>query len=378
MASKRDYYNILGLSRSASAEEIKDAYRKLAMKYHPDRNKSPEAEGKFKEISEAYAVLSDPNKRRQYDMLGHAGFDQRYSPEDIFRGVDFESIFRNFGFGFGFNFEDFFSPIFGRRNLRRRIVRGRDLVYDLEISLEEAAKGAEKRIQINRVEKCETCKGTRASPGTSPRGCPKCNGAGQIQDVQRNRFSMFVRVVPCPKCRGKGEIVDSPCRKCKGTGLEERERRIAVKVPVGIDSGYQLRLRGQGEAPLEKGIPGDLYVNIYVAPHRTFKRAGDNLLYNLEIGFPQAALGTSTTVPTLDGETEVKIHHGIHPGDVIKLKGKGMPRLRRNGRGDLLVQVDISIPKNLTKKQKMLIEELAKEFKQKVNTGRRFKILGNH
>ena len=373
MANKRDYYEILGLSRSASGAEIKDSYRKLALKYHPDRNKSPEAEGKFKEISEAYAVLSDPNKRRQYDMLGHAGFDQRYSPEDIFRGVDFESIFKNFGFGFGFDFEDFFSPFFGRRSFRRRIIKGHDIVHNLEISLEEAAKGVEKRIQVRRVEKCEACKGTGASPGTTPRSCPKCNGAGQIQDVQGNRFSMFVRIVPCPKCGGKGKIVDSPCRKCNGIGLEERKRKITVKIPEGIDNGYQLRLKGQGEVPPEEGIPGNLYVNIYVSPHKYFERVGDNLLYNLEIGFPQAALGTKITVPTLDGETEVKIHRGTRPGDVIKLKGKGMPRLRRYGRGDLLVRVDVSVPKKLTKKQKMLIEELAKEFKREVNSRGRFK-----
>jgi len=373
MANKRDYYEILGLSRSASGAEIKDAYRKLALKHHPDRNKSPEAEGKFKEISEAYAVLSDPDKRRQYDMLGHAGFDQRYSPEDIFRGVDFESIFRNFGFGFGFDFEDFFSPFFGRRGFRRRIVKGRDLVHDLEISLEEAAEGVEKRIQVGRIEKCETCKGTGASPGTSPKRCPKCNGAGQIQDVQRNRFSMFVRVIPCPKCRGKGEIVDSPCRECRGIGLEKRRRRITVKIPVGIDNGYQLRLKGQGEVPSQEGIPGDLYVSIHVSPHKYFERVGDNLLYNLEIGFPQAALGANITVPTLDGKTEVKIHRGTHPGDVVKLKGKGMPRLQGHGRGDLLVRVGVSVPKKLTKKQKVLIEELAKEFSQEVDTGSRFK-----
>jgi molecular chaperone DnaJ len=372
MANKRDYYEILGLSRSVSNAEIKDAYRKLALKYHPDRNKSPDAEDKFKEISEAYAVLSDPNKRRQYDMLGHVGFDQRYSPEDIFRGVDFESIFRDFGFGSGFDFEDFFSPFFGRRGFGRRIVKGRDIVYDVEISLEEAAEGVEKRIEVRRIEKCETCKGTGASPGTSSRSCPECNGVGQIQDVQRSRFSMVVRVVPCPKCRGRGKVVDSPCKKCKGIGLEEKKRRITVKIPSGIDNGYQLRLKGQGEVPSEEGILGDLYVNVYVSPHKYFKRVGDNLLYNLEVGFPQAALGARITVPTLDGNTEVKIHGGTCPGDVVKLKGKGMPRLRGHGRGDLLVRVDVSVPEKLTKKQKMLIKELAKEFKQEVDNGGQF------
>jgi len=374
MTSKRDYYEILGLSKSASEAEIKDAFRKLAFEYHPDRNKSPEAEDRFKEISEAYAVLSDPDKRGQYDLLGHVGFDRRYSPEDIFRGVDFESIFRDIGFGFGLGSEDFFSTFFGRRGFGRGVDKGRDIVYDLEISLEEAAQGVEKTIQVKRIEKCETCRGTGASPGTSPRSCPKCGGAGQIQDVQRNRFSMFVRVVPCPQCKGKGNIVDSPCEECSGTGLEEREKPIAVNIPAGIDNENQLRLGGQGEAPPEEGIPGNLYVNIYVSPHKHFVRAGDNLLYNLEIGFPQAALGTRITVPTLKGNAQLKIHRGTHSGDLIRLKGKGMPRLHGHGRGDLLVRVDIAVPKKLTKKQKMLIEELAREFKQEVDAGGRFKL----
>lgn len=374
MVSKRDYYEILGVAKSASEPEIKDAYRKLALEYHPDRNKSPEAEEKFKEISEAYAVLSDPDKRRQYDMLGHVGFDQRYSPEDIFRGVDFESLFRDFGFGFRFGFEDFFGSLFGRRGFRRGVVRGSDLGYDLEISLEEAAQGAEKQLQVRRTEQCETCKGTGASSGTSPRSCPKCHGAGQVQDVQRNRFSMFVRVLPCPQCDGKGKIVDSPCKECNGSGLVERERKITVNIPAGIDNEFQLRLRGQGEAPPEEGVPGDLYVNIYVSKHPRFERVGDNLLYNLEIGYPQAALGTRVTIPTLSGNAEVKISRGTRSGDIVKLEGKGMPKLNGHGRGDLLVRVDVSVPKKLTKRQKVLIEELAKEFQQEVDMGSRFKL----
>lgn len=372
MTSKRDYYEILGLAKSASTTEIKDAYRKLAFQYHPDRNKAPDAEDKFKEISEAYAVLSDPSKRRQYDMLGHAGFDQRYSPEDIFRGVNFETIFRDFGFGFGFNFENFFSPFFSHRGFKRRIIRGRDIVHDVKVSLEEAAKGVQKRIQVKRLEKCETCKGTGANPGTSPRRCPECNGIGQVQNVQKNRFSTFIQVVPCGTCRGTGEIIDSPCKKCKGVGLKERKRKIAVKIPPGIDNGCQFRLEGQGEVPPEEGIPGDLYVKIYVPPHKHFERVGDNLLYSLKIGFPQASLGTRITVPTLDGNTEVKINPGTQPGDIVTLKGNGMPKLHGRGRGDLLVRVDVSIPRKLTKKQKTLIKELAEEFQQKVENGSRF------
>jgi molecular chaperone DnaJ len=374
MVSKRDYYEILGVSKVASEPEIKDAYRKLALEYHPDRNKSPEAEEKFKEISEAYAVLSDPDKRRQYDMLGHAGFGQRYSPEDIFGGVDFESLFRDFGFGFRFGFEDFFGSFFGRRGFRQGVVKGNDLGYDLEISLEEAAQGPEKKLQVRRTEPCDTCHGTGASPGTAPKRCPSCNGAGQVQDVQRNRFSMFVRVLPCRQCRGRGTIVDSPCNACNGSGLVERERQITVNVPAGIDNGYQLRLKGQGEAPPEKGVPGDLYVNMYVSPHRHFERVGDNLLYNLEIGYPQAVLGTRLTVPTLNGTTEVKVPRGTRAGDIVTLEGKGMPRFNRRGRGDLLIRVDVAVPKKLTKKQKTLIEALAREFQQDVDPGNRLRL----
>jgi len=366
MANKRDYYKILGVSRSASKLQIKDSYRKLAMKYHPDRNKSPDAEEKFKEISEAYAVLSDNEKRRQYDVLGHAGFDQRYTTEDIFRGVDFESIFRDFGFGFNVGFGDLFSTFFGRnaRVRKRRVARGRDLLYDLDISLEEAAEGKEKRIQIRRVEKCETCNGTGARTNASIKSCPKCQGSGKVQNVRRNRFSMFVQVVPCPSCNGRGQIIDSPCRNCGGTGLTKRTRRITVKVPSGIDDGYQLRLRDEGEMPPERGIPGDLYVNIHLTPHRHFRRVGDNLLYNLEIGFPEVALGAKALIPTLDGDAEIKVRHGTQPGEIIKLKGKGMPRLRGYGKGDLLVRVNVQIPKKLTKEQKKLVETLAKEFNQ--------------
>jgi molecular chaperone DnaJ len=365
MANKRDYYEVLGVPKTASMEEIKDAYRKLAMQYHPDRNKAPDAEEKFKEISEAYAVLSDSEKRNQYDQLGHAGFDQRYTTEDIFRGADFESIFRDLGFGFGLR--DIFGSFFGDRDFEEeRITRGRDLGYDLEISLEEAATGAEKEMEIPRTEKCDVCGGTGASPGTSPRTCPKCNGTGRIQNVNQNTFGTFVRVVPCSTCGGRGKIIDSPCRNCRGTGLVKRERKITVKIPIGIDEGYEIRLQGQGEAPSDGGPAGDLYVLIHLTPHPYFGRDGDDLLYKLKLGYPQAALGAEVSVPTLEGNTSVKIHSGTQPGEIIKLKGKGMPRLRGYGKGDLLVRVDIAVPEKLTQKQRTLLEELAKEFDQNV------------
>jgi len=369
MVEKRDYYEVLGVSKNASKDEIKDAYRKLAMQYHPDRNKAPDAEEKFKEISEAYAVLSDDEKRQQYDTLGHAGFDQRYTPEDIFRGADFESIFRDLGFGFG-GFGDLFRTIFGGGfgggGFGERINRGQDLVYDLEITLEEAARGTEKEILVPRTEKCEVCGGSGASPGTSPRTCPKCDGSGKVRNMRRSSFAMYVQVTPCSTCRGKGTIIDSPCEKCHGTGLVKKRRKISVKIPVGIDEGYQLRLRGEGEAAPNGGEAGDLYVLVHIAQHELFMREGDDLWYVLMIGYPQAALGAEVSVPTLDGPTTVKIKPGTQAGETIRLKGKGMPRFRGYGRGDLLVRVGISVPEKLTAKQRALLEQLAEESKQDV------------
>jgi molecular chaperone DnaJ len=370
MAEKRDYYEVLGVSRNASKDEIKDAYRKLAMQYHPDRNKAVGAEEKFKEISEAYAVLSDDEKRQQYDTLGHAGFDQRYTAEDIFRGADFESIFRDIGFGFGDLFRTFFGGGFGGGGFRERINRGQDLVYDLEITLEEAAKGTEKEIEIPRTEKCEVCNGSGASPGTSPRTCPKCNGAGKVQHMRKSSFAMYVQVTPCSTCRGKGMLIDSPCKNCHGTGLVKKRRKISVKIPVGIDEGYQLRLRGEGEMAPNGGEAGDLYVLVHITQHELFMREGDDLWHVLMLSYPQAALGTEVSVPTLDGTTTVQIRPGTQAGETIRLKGKGMPRFRGYGKGDLLVRVGISVPEKLTSKQRALLEQLAEEFDQDVRHGK--------
>ena len=373
MAEKRDYYEVLGVQKSASKDKIKDAYRKLAMQYHPDRNKAPEAEEKFKEISEAYAVLSDDEKRQQYDTLGHPDFDQRYTQEDIFRGADFSSIFRDLGGGFGDIFRYFFGGGFGG-GFNERVNRGQDLAYELEITLEEAAKGAEKDIEIPRTEKCEVCHGSGASPGTSPRTCPRCNGAGQVQNMRRSSFAMYVQVTPCPNCRGKGVLIESPCKNCRGTGLVRKRRKISVKIPVGIDEGYQLRLRGEGEMAPNGGEAGDLYVLVRIRPNESFMRDGDDLLHVLIIGYPQAALGAEVSVPTLEGPLTVKLHPGTQPGEVIRLKGKGMPRFRGYGKGDLLVRVGISVPEKLTQHQRALLEELAKELSQDVPAkGRKFR-----
>lgn len=370
-SNKRDYYEVLGVSKTASKEEIKDAYRKLALQYHPDRNKAPEAEEKFKEISEAFAVLSDDEKRIQYDQLGHAGFDQRYTREDIFRGTDFESIFRDLG---GFGFRDIFSMFFGG-GFRERVARGRDIAYELEITLEEAFKGTEKEIQLKRIEKCDLCEGSGAAPQTSPKQCLRCKGSGRIQSTTRNGFGLFVRVTPCPTCRGRGKIIDKPCSKCKGSGMTERDRKIAVKIPAGIDEGYQLRLAGEGEIASEEGSPGDLYVLIHIAPHQHFKRYEDDLLYNLQVGFAQAALGAEVTVPTLEGNTTIRIQPGTQPGQIIRLRGKGMPRFRGYGRGDMQVRVDITVPRKLTTRQRNLLEQLANEFDESIRSkGRRLKL----
>jgi len=362
MAEKRDYYEVLGVQRNSSKDQIKDAYRKLAMQFHPDRNKSAGAEERFKEISEAYAVLSDDQKRQQYDTLGHSGFDQRYTSEDIFRGADFDSIFRDTGFG------DIFRTFFGGGFGGERSNVGQDLAYDLEITLEDAAKGAEKEIEIPRTEKCDVCGGSGAAPGTSAKICPRCGGSGQVQNMRKSGFAMYVQVTACPTCKGKGKLIETPCSICRGSGRVRKRRKISVKVPMGIDEGYQLRLRGEGEMASNDGEPGDLYVIVHVKQHQQFIREGDDLWHVAIITYPQAALGAEITVPTLEGPTTVKIHPGTQVGEVITLRGKGMPRFRAYGRGDILVRIGMSVPEKLTFQQRTLLEQLAQEFNSEVQT----------
>jgi len=357
MAEKRDYYEVLGVQRGASKDEIKDAYRKLAMQFHPDRNKDAGAEEKFKEISEAYAVLSDDQKRQQYDTLGHSGFDQRYRQEDIFRGADFDSVFRDMGFG------DIFRTFFGGGGFgAERNNTGQDLAYNLEITLEEAAKGAEKEIEIPRTERCDICGGSGAAPGTSAKVCPRCGGSGQVQNMRKSGFAMYVQVTACPTCKGKGRLIETPCSYCHGSGRVRKRRKISVKIPMGIDEGNQLRLRGEGEMGANDAEPGDLYVVVHVKPHPEFIREGDDLWHVAMITYPQAALGAEITVPTLEGPTTIKIHPGTQVGEVITLKGKGMPRFRAYGKGDIIVRIGISVPEKLTFQQRTLLEQLAKEF----------------
>jgi molecular chaperone DnaJ len=362
---KKDYYDILGISKNASKEEIKKAYRKLALKYHPDKNPDKGAEEKFKEISEAYAVLYDDEKRRLYDDYGHAGIDQRYSYEDIFRGADFGDIFRGMGFDFNFGFDDIFERFFGHRegfSRRDRRIRGSDLRYDIQINLEDAYYGITKAISIPRTEICDNCGGTGAKPGTKPRSCPQCNGSGQIRQSRRTAFGIFTQITTCNKCHGQGLVIDSYCPICKGNGIVQKTRDIEIKIPKGVDNDSQLRLAGEGEAG--NGGVGDLYIVIHVNKHPKFNRRGLDLYTVKEIMFTQAAIGAKINVETLDKELEkISIPEGTQNGDIFKLRGKGMPGLHGRGKGDLYVEIKVKTPTKLTRKARMLIEELDKELK---------------
>ncbi len=366
---KRDYYDVLGIPRAAAKDDIKAAYRKLALQYHPDRNKAPEAAEKFKEISEAYAVLSDDEKRGQYDQFGRQGVYERYNPEDIFRGADFDSVFRDLGIGgFGSIFERFFGGLGGGFGgfqgssgfEGRSLPRGEDLAYDLEINFGEAAQGVAREIEIPRLSECRTCNGSGAQPGSSRKTCKECNGRGRVQKVRRTGFAQFVQITTCPKCNGEGSIIDKPCRTCHGSGLDRARKKLQVKIPPGADEGQSLRLRGEGNAA-QGGRPGDLYVRIHLKPHPEFKRQGDNVIYETRISFPKAALGGELEVPCIDGKARVKIPAGTRAGTVFRLEGKGFPRIEGWGKGDELVRVDLEIPQDLSRRQRELLKEFAKE-----------------
>ena len=360
---KRDYYDVLGVARDATKDQIKSAYRKLAMQYHPDRNKSAGAEERFKEISESYAVLSDDAKRAQYDRFGHEGIQGRYSSEDIFRSANFDEILRDLGFGFGgFGGGSIFDMFFGNMTgSGRGARRGADLRYDLDIALEQVATGLTTEIEIPRTERCPICKGTGAKPGSQPRICTECGGRGQVQRINSSGFAQFVRIETCRVCKGKGEILDNPCRDCRGSGTVQRTRKISVKIPSGIENESSLRLRAEGDAG-EMGTPaGDLYVVCHVLPHKVFTREENDLRTKASIDVASAALGSTIVVPTIDGKTaEVTVPAGTQNGTVLKLKGKGLPSLGNSNRGSLLIDVTVAIPTKLSDRQK----ELLKEFKQ--------------
>ena len=354
-ATKRDYYEILGVSKNASVEEIKKAYRELALKHHPDRvpaERKKEAEEKFKEISEAYAALSDPQKRSVYDQYGHAGFDQRYSTEDIFRGADFSSIFEGLGAG-GSIFEDLLGGLFGGGTSRARSGRGSDLECEVEVSLEEAAKGLTKTLTVPRREPCAECRGQ----GGARTHCVMCAGSGQIR--QSAGFMVIART--CSRCGGQGSVLTKTCSHCRGSGRVSVERKIQVKVPAGIEDGMRLRIGGEGEGGVRSR--GDLYVLIGVRPHPVFQREGAHLLVEYPVHLAQAALGTEVDVPTLNGRVSMKIPAGTQSGTVFRVRGKGMPDLHHGrGMGDLLVRVVVETPTKLTSRQRQLLEELAKTF----------------
>lgn len=352
MASKRDYYEILGLSRTASRDEIKKAYRRLARRYHPDVSQEADADEKFKEVSEAYEVLSDDQKRAAYDRFGHAGV----------RGTGAGAGgFQDFGFGGVADiFEEFFGAGFGTSRRRRRGPRrGADLRYDLKISFEEAVFGTEKEIEIRRPEVCPTCHGSGAEPGTKPERCTNCNGTGEVRRVQQSILGQFVNVATCPTCRGEGEVITTPCHNCGGRKQVQQMRTLKVRIPSGIRSEQQIRLSGEGAPGTDGGPPGNLYVVVDVDRHPIFQRRGDDILINLEINVAQAALGDEVTVPTVDGDASLKVPAGTQSGTVFRLRDRGVPHLNGNGRGDQLVMTQVIVPTNLTDHQRELFEDMA-------------------
>jgi molecular chaperone DnaJ len=372
MSSKKDYYDVLNIQRSASKEEIKNSYRKLALQYHPDRNKSPGAEEKFKEISEAYAVLSDDEKRKRYDTYGHVG------AEEVFRGseANFDEVFKDIGFG---GFRDIFDQIFGGRGGVGNVGndpfggfgfsfgggrrKGRDIIYDVELSLEEVLKGRKDEIELPKLEKCSNCGGSGSAPGTKPRKCTVCNGQGQTRRIyNQNRFSTFVSLEPCRTCQGQGEIIDKPCAVCSGSGKFKKNKKLKLEIPAGVEDEMTLQLRGEGE-PSENGPAGDLLIRVHIKPHSLFERLEDgHLLYNLNLKFTDLALGTEVKVPTLDGQEKLKIPQGTQPNTILNIRGKGLPHYGSYGKGDQLVRINVKIPTKLNDRQKLLLKELDKEF----------------
>ena len=352
--SKRDYYEILSVSKTATEVEIKAAYRKLAIKHHPDKNPDDHtAEEKFKEAAEAYSVLSDGQKRAAYDRFGHQGVGAGAAGGAGFGGAGFgniEDIFDLFGFG------DMFGGQGGGRSARQTAAqRGADLRYDLEITLEEAALGKEEKLRIPRLEKCDECDGKGAEKGTSPQTCTTCSGSGQTR-YQQGFFSVMRT---CPTCAGKGQIIKNPCKKCRGAGRVEKEKTLEVKIPAGVETGSRLRINGEGEGGTQGGGAGDLFVVIHVAEHEMFERQGANLYSAAPVTFAQAALGAEINVKTLDGEENLKIPAGTQTGTVFRIKSKGMPAIGGRGKGDLFVAVTLITPKTLTKEQRKLLEQLA-------------------
>ncbi len=355
MAHKRDYYEVLGVERNANGDEIKKAFRKLAFQCHPDHNQDDGAEARFKEVNEAYEVLSDSEKRSAYDRFGHAGIDG-------FGGRGFEG----FGFGgMGGIFEDFYDFFSGASSsVRQGRKSGDDLHTTATITLEEAALSCKKEIKIERYEKCSECQGSGANPGSQPKQCPTCNGSGRVSKVQQSIFGRFTNVATCAHCFGEGKVIGDPCSKCRSSGREKRKHTMEIDIPAGVASGNEMRLKGEGDMGERGNQPGNLYIEIRVLQHKYFSRDGINILYEMPLNFAQAALGTEVEVPTLYGDEKLKVPAGSQSGRLFRLKGKGMPHLRRNGNGDQLVRLVLETPEKLTRQQKKLFEELAESFRK--------------
>ena len=347
--SKRDYYEVLGIDRNASEEEIKKAFRKLAFKYHPDHNHEDKAGEAFKEVNEAYEVLSDREKRDAYDRYGHAGV------ENGGRGFD--------GMDFG-GFGDIFDAFFGgaATSTRQGPQQGADQRVNLTITFEEAAFGCDKHIKVSRIEHCSVCHGIGSKPGVNPVRCPNCNGSGQVRRVQQSIFGRFTNVATCSDCRGTGSIIKEPCTQCRGSGRERFERTVNVKIPAGVDNGAQLVMRGEGDSGSQGGSSGNLYINLSVKPHEFFLRRGDDIIYEAPITIVQAALGDEIEVPSLVGKSKIKVPPGSQTGKLFRLKGQGISHLNRTGRGDQLVILVVVTPESLNEKQRQLLKELAATF----------------
>ncbi|BEU86979.1 molecular chaperone DnaJ [Selenomonas sp. TAMA-11512] len=369
MSEKRDYYEVLGVAKGASDDEIKKAFKKMARKYHPDLNRDhpEEAEKKFKEVNEAYGILSDPQKKAAYDQYGHAAFDgagNMGGGAGGFGGFDFGG----FGGGGG-GFEDIFDAFFsgGRRSRRNGPEPGDDLRYDLEITFEEAAFGKAVKLEIPRTESCDQCHGMGTADGSKPDTCPDCQGTGQVQYAQQTPFGRIVNSRPCGKCGGTGQVIKNACKKCKGTGQINVKRTIEVKIPSGIDQGQRVRVAGGGAAGKRGGPAGDLYVYIFIKPHKLFRRSGSDVVCEVPISFVQATLGDTIEVPTIDGKAELKIPAGLQSGTVLRMRGKGIPHLRGTGRGDQHVRIKVLTPQKLNEKQKKALEDFAAACGENVN-----------
>jgi molecular chaperone DnaJ len=359
MASKRDYYDVLGIPRDASDADIKSAFRRLAREYHPDVNKSEDAEERFKELNEAYAVLADEKKRAAFDRFGHAGVDGMGGGAPDFTNVDLGDIFEElFGFGFGRR---------SARQQRNAPRRGGDLQYNLTLEFEEAVFGVETQIQFSRDEECTRCEGSGAEPGSNKSTCPTCKGNGEVRQSRQTLFGNMVQVTTCPTCRGGGEIIGSPCKVCEGRGLERKSVDRSVEVPAGVDSGTQIRLNAEGQPGSNGGPKGDLYIAVNVRSHKYFRRRNDDIMLDLDINIAQATLGADVRVPTVDGDATLRIPTGIQPGKVLRMREKGVPHLRGKGRGDQMVVINVEIPQSLDEEQREIFEQLAQSLGTEVH-----------